>query len=438
MDTMEHSAPLGRRRHKTLEIIVFLGFIAVIAIVVIVFYLTAHLLQGSSQHNAVVVSVPSPFLSPAPLLKTQASESSPSADLSTWKTYTQQYFTVKYPSDWYVFKQTALEKSDAVEYIISNKNQEYGLSTQPEDNHAVQIIINVRPDQYDKLFTALKPLAPNQKVNINNLTYTKISDTQISGVSGVRYSEEKIYKNTIAVSEISLIYKKNYYHIQFVSGSEEGLSLYKNTFEKILSTFTLTPLSPTPVVQTTQQKKVMGVSTPKTYKSTDGGFEFTYPSTWNVVSYNSLYPLVPSPYKGTTILENKPVTKPMFTSNGRVEAEIKIVTLNQLCGVECEKFTENSFLDLKNGLWKTGIQASGITIDKVYESTLFNKRAMVQISHPTKATALETPSQLTTTYYVYLNKSVLIIDFTYDKNSAQKDAAIEEFYNILSSFKLNK
>lgn len=179
------------------------------------------------------------------------------------------------------------------------------------------------------------------------------------------------------------------------------------------------------------------ISNWQTYTNTEGNYSLKYPSNWTFEQPQPGHAGALNIYKGNIMFHNQYSPD----SGDYTYGEIKIITLDYLCGTQCQKMTEKDFFDRKNSLWRVGNIGGGgpgTTVDKVYEIEVAGKRAMLRSSHPTKDYESASPNQITYTWYIYLNNQaneVLIIDFTYTTLKATTFSRIDEFYKILSTFK---
>lgn len=194
------------------------------------------------------------------------------------------------------------------------------------------------------------------------------------------------------------------------------------------------PVTVDPTKQNTVSEERSGW---KTYSNSEGNYSLMYPVNWTFKEPVQMDAGALIIYKGDVNFHNQYDPK----SLDYVHGEIKVMTFNELCGVQCQTMTEKDFFDKNvNYLWKVGNIGGGgpgYTVDKVNEVQFAGKRAILRIYHPTKEYESVGPNQITYAWYTYLNtpaNEVLVFEFNYNTDGKDKNR-IDEFYKILDTFK---
>lgn len=107
-------------------------------------------------------------------------------------------------------------------------------------------------------------------------------------------------------------------------------------------------------------------------------------------------------------------------------------------GEKWENLTDQEFYDTQGPYWKKGLDSHsvyGYTYNYLPLTKIANKKAIVQVYHPTKYYESETPDQIHYNYVLLIDNNVFNISFQINDKNPQKEEMIKIRDQILSTFK---
>lgn len=362
-------------------------------------------LNSSYSKSPVITQIPSPTSNPT----------------ANWKTYTNTTYgySFRYPDDHTVYRSVDQQKPALIPATSTsdtvNVSAEEGMVFCCEPV-TVSFTIKNSGDILSLASQYLQKFEESERPEIKNITFQGKPSIEVNGPGGFNPP----YK-------LLIIPLGGNTSLQIVQNLENPL------LTNILSTFKFT-----------DQTQVVNW---KTYTNSEGKYSLMYPPEWKFENDAAINPNAygpnNDPRKGHALFINKPTLSALdrFTlMDGQVFGEIGIQPTGALCGVTCENLPESKFFDLKNELWETGQTGGGgpgTTVEKVYETKIGGKRAMVKLSKPTVNYESSSPNDRVLTYYVYLNNpkfEILEFSFSYGDKYPNKDTLLKTFNSIISTF----
>jgi len=177
----------------------------------------------------------------------------------------------------------------------------------------------------------------------------------------------------------------------------------------------------------------------KTYTSVDGSYSFKYPATWSASNKDPNNLKV----KGFVSFQNYEIPNtremPMGNPKDHVYGSVSIAGGNSFRGEAYKNLSASDFFNPKSSFWIVGSRLGGgpgTDFGVPQEKTVGGKRAMAQISHPSQDYEAVSPNDISINYYVYLNQNeILFIGFNYRSDYESKNQVLQQYDQILSTFK---